>query len=51
MRFPTFEAILVELGLKAKGEMIMRFLIVFAAICFSVNAFAQDTPPKAGTSR
>jgi hypothetical protein len=34
---------------EGEGEMIMRSLIVFAAICFSVNAFAQDNPPKAGT--
>jgi len=41
-----------EIGLRAKGKMTMRFLIILAAItaiCFSANAFAQDAAPKAGT--
>src|ERR1700726_615731 len=37
-----------ELGLKAKGEMTMRVLLVLAAIGFSATAFAQSAPPKVG---
>jgi hypothetical protein len=35
------------LGLMAK-EKTMKALLVFAAVCFSVTAFAQDAPPKVG---
>jgi hypothetical protein len=39
----------VDLGLKAKGEMIMRALLILIAVCFSANAHAQTTtPPKVG---
>ena len=34
---------------EGEGEMIMRFLIILAASCFSANAFAQNATSKAGT--
>jgi hypothetical protein len=33
---------------KAKGDMMMRALVILAAVCFSTSAYAQDAPPKVG---
>jgi hypothetical protein len=34
--------------MKGEGEMTMKALVIFTAVCFSTSAYAQDAPPKAG---
>lgn len=35
-------------GMKGEGEITMKALVIFTAVCFSTSAYAQDAPPKAG---
>jgi hypothetical protein len=37
-----------SLGLKAKGKMMTKALLILFAIVLSSSAFAQDSPPKIG---